>query len=703
MSLLRRLSIRSQLLLVLLLIGLCGVAAVTIVGYISGRNALEQAVFKQLTSVRSAKVTQLQDYFKTVRADLETLAEDPTFVGIARDLESAYLDLSQASLPSQGVQSVRGFYEKEFLPRLSATTGGRPTVETYLPTDPPALYLQYHYLAKNPNDWDNRDKLNRAGDTSRYSQVHARIHPFLRAMAERLGYYDIYLISLKTNSVLYSISKEPDFASNLLSGPFSDSSLAKAYLEAKKIHDPGHVVLSDFRVHTPSFGAPSAFFAAPIFDHAERVGVLILQLSVEEVDRVMTGGRDWQKEGLGKTGEAYLVGEDGLFRSNARFLLENPKYFLRALRKTELQPKIIEKIGKLNTSILIQRAHSKADRSAATGKSGIGKQEDYRGKHVLVSYQPLVLEGLRWGLVSKMDEAEALAPVAVFGKRVIMTAVLFVVVVTMLCLWLSAKFLRPVRALVDAAHAVGQGRDDVKVEEVGSDEFSELAHTFNSMVASLHKSNDALKRKTQENEALLLNVLPAPIAARVKSGQDQVADSIPNVTVLYADLPGFSELSDNGKASEVVGLLNEIVTSFDEAAERHGVEKVKTIGSAYMAVCGLSVPRVDHMHRVVQFAKEMADIVHRICQRHNAKLDVSIGINSGSVIAGIVGRHKFIYDLWGDTVNLARGLQRLTKMAPVRVTQVVRDGLVGVHDFEAVEPYDAPGKGAQPVWVLKQG
>lgn len=699
----RHLSIRSQLLIVLLAVGLSGIFVVTVVGYRSGQRALKQAVLNQLRTVTATKARQVENYFEQTRSEIETFSQNPSIASTIVDLEKAIEDLSHQTLRGKEKSELETFYARDFLPKLANSTGSRPSVVTYFPQNAAAQWLQYHYISHNPHKWDDRSELIDANDGTSYSRIHQKVHPMFKDIAERLEYFDIYLVSLESGRVLYSISKEPDFGSDLLTGPFSDSSLADAFRHAREQHDPGTVVISDYKVHTPSFGVPSAFFAAPVFlDHA-RVGVILVQLSVDKVDDIMTSHRQWRAGGLGATGEAYIVGDDKLFRSNPRLLLEDEKTFLKTL--IEPQPAIVKRIETFNTSILNQRAMRPLDQAAIEGRSGVGEFEDYRGEPVLAAFQPIRVPGLSWGITAKMDRDEALASVTVFGRQVMTTAVIFVAIVTMLSLWLSVRFLSPVKELVEAAHQVGKGNDRIQVKAVGSDEFADLARTFNDMVISLQKSNAALVKKTDEHEKLLLNVLPAHVAERVKKGQDHIADTIPNVTVLYADLGGFLELSKIKSADELVTLLNEVVAGFDEAAERNGVEKVKTIGSAYMAVCGLGVPRVDHMHRMIQFAKEMQSVVLHVSQRHNIGLDISIGINSGSVIAGLVGRQRFIFDLWGDTVNLARGLQRLelaagqTQSQSIRVSQTVRDGVAGLHEFEHLVPRD--GKTSSNVWALR--
>ena len=262
----------------------------------------------------------------------------------------------------------------------------------------------------------------------------------------------------------------------------------------------------------------------------------------------------------------------------------------------------------------------------------------------------------------------------------------------------SHYFVRPIHSLIDGFRKVGKGQTDVVVKVKAKDEFRELSNSFNEMVRHLNYQQQLVKEREQENEKLLLSILPEPVAQRLKNGEESIADDFPNVTVLFANLPGFNELANSLSPNETVTLLNDLVTAFDEAAERYGVEKVKTIGSAYMAVSGLSIPRIDHTKRVIDFAIEMALILHSFNRERNTDLKIRIGINSGEVVAGIVGRSKFIYDLWGDTVNIAHRLQAKARDNSIQISDRVYSTITDNYDFESVPDMEIPGKGKLVVW-----
>lgn len=175
--------------------------------------------------------------------------------------------------------------------------------------------------------------------------------------------------------------------------------------------------------------------------------------------------------------------------------------------------------------------------------------------------------------------------------------------------------------------------------------------------------------KNEENERLLLNILPEPIAGRLKKGEQTIADSFKEVTVLFSDIVGFTELSQKVNASQLVFMLNDLFSAFDHLAQKYGIEKIKTIGDAYMAVSGLPVPRDDHAEAMARMAIGMLEAVKEYNQRHNASLSLRIGMHSGPVVAGVIGVHKFIYDLWGDTVNTAARMESHGVSGSIQMTE----------------------------------
>lgn len=204
-----------------------------------------------------------------------------------------------------------------------------------------------------------------------------------------------------------------------------------------------------------------------------------------------------------------------------------------------------------------------------------------------------------------------------------------------------------------------------------------------------------------EVDRLLRNVLPDPIVERLKARPTEtIADSFSEASILFADISGFVALARSLGASRTVALLNDIVTEFDQLAERHGVEKIKTIGDAYMAAAGIPEPAPDHLERLAAMALDMLDVVDRVAGEHGADIRVRIGMASGPVMAGIIGKQKFTYDVWGDSVNLASRLEALSSPGRILLCPACKDRLSGRFRFEPRGPTDIKGVGLVETWFL---
>jgi len=219
---------------------------------------------------------------------------------------------------------------------------------------------------------------------------------------------------------------------------------------------------------------------------------------------------------------------------------------------------------------------------------------------------------------------------------------------------------------------------------------------------------DRVVAEKKVSERLLLNVLPQAIAERLKgrpeviadSFAEVIADSFADVTVLFADIVGFTQFSLGVKAEKLVVLLNEIFTGFDSVADSRGLEKIKTIGDAYMAVAGIPVCVADHVTRTAHTALDMMEVLEAFNKRNGCSLQMRVGINSGAVVAGVIGKRKFIYDLWGDTVNTASRMESHGVDGRIQVTEATRQRLHEPFVLERRGAIDVKGKGVMHTWFL---
>ncbi|MDC0834573.1 guanylate cyclase [Leptolyngbya valderiana BDU 20041] len=253
----------------------------------------------------------------------------------------------------------------------------------------------------------------------------------------------------------------------------------------------------------------------------------------------------------------------------------------------------------------------------------------------------------------------------------------------------------------------------VKCIELGAEDY--LPKPFNPILLKarigaclekkrLHDQEKAyleqLRVEQEKSERLLLNILPQAIAERLKQNPRTIADSFADVSVLFADIVGFTKLWSRISPTQLVELLNEIFSGFDELAEKNGLEKIKTIGDAYMVVGGLPIPRADHAEAIAQMALDMQRQMAQFNQGDREPFSIRIGISTGPVVAGVIGTNKFIYDLWGDTVNTASRMESHGIANTIQVTEATYERLKDRFIFERRGVIEVKGKGKMTTYLL---
>ena len=693
--------IRSKLMGLLLLLSLITLAVTGTVSYLKQRKALADQTFNQLTGITRTKRDQIEVYYQTIHNHVATLSSDRMLVDAMRDFLRAYYKMNETPLRAAVLEGVHADYRENFYPEMQKLNMARSTYQAYLPVTPAALQLQYLYIVKNPYPKNRREELLDAGDGSEYSAVHRKYHKAFRNIVKKFGYYDLYLIDYSTGLQVYDVAKDRDFATSLTVGPYANSNLAKLAAKCRSTSNRDDVFFSDFEPYEASQGEPTQYVASPIFDGDQPIGVLALQLSTQAIDKVMTGDRGWVREGLGQTGESILVGPDLFPRSDIRSYLEDPSDFLAKLQDSGASKETIARIRTFRTTILQLPLKLPSVEMALQGQQGVRVGRDSKVLEAsLVSYMPVEIENLHWALISRETMAEAFKPVSDL-KWVFSGWGVLLLILTTLAAWLVARqMLRPINALVDAAEKVAAGDLTARVDWRSNDELGTLANTFNSMTRSIREKTAIIEEKNRENEALLLNILPSEIAARLKHGEQEIADAFADVTVLFGDIVGFTALSSKTSPGDVVEMLNGLFSRFDDLAQQLGIEKIKTIGDCYMAVCGLPKPCPDHTARMARMALRMNDLTADYSKKAGIPLQLRIGINAGPVVAGVIGTTKFIYDLWGDTVNLASRMESTGLPGRIQVTRSVYDRLHETFDLEERGVVQVKGKGEIATWLL---
>ncbi|NJK37715.1 MAG: adenylate/guanylate cyclase domain-containing protein [Oscillatoriales cyanobacterium RM2_1_1] len=240
------------------------------------------------------------------------------------------------------------------------------------------------------------------------------------------------------------------------------------------------------------------------------------------------------------------------------------------------------------------------------------------------------------------------------------------------------------------------------------DEFGEVITAFiqifddiNQAVREQQKAEAALRLEKEKSEQLLLNILPQPIAEQLKQDQGSIADGFEQATILFADIGDFTGLASAMSPTELVNLLNEIFSCFDRLVDQYNLEKIKTIGDAYMVVGGIPIPRADHAEAIAEVALKMQQAIKQFYRADNKAFDIRIGINTGPVVAGVIGLKKFTYDLWGNAVNVASRMESQGVLGKIQVSETTYQLLKDQYHFEKRGLLKVKGKGLMDTYFLQ--
>jgi class 3 adenylate cyclase len=695
---LSRISIQSKLLVMLLVTSILSAAVVGAIGYQSGRSSLRASVFDRLTEIRASQARQLEAQFAELKNSLVIYTRGSTATGAIAAFTAAFDELDNATISPEQWQSIVDYYNNQFEKSEQVQTGDRLDVDALLPTSNAQKYLQAYYTAPF-SDWEKAIRFDDARDGSAWSAANARFNDFFREIVLRFEFEDALLLDTRGN-VVYSAYKGVDLGTNILTGPYREGGLAEAYQKALASNVIDYVGVTDFADYQPA-DEPTAWLVSPVGPQNRVEGVLALQFPISTINRLMTADKQWEAAGMGKTGETFLVGPDDLMRSDSRLFLENPEDFKREVVDAGTPPDVADESIRQHGTTLVQPVASEATRQAQRGQSGTIVEADYLGQETLQAYAPINMPGLHWSIIAKIDTAEAFAPVAAFTRTLVLSTAVIIFVVCLAAMLLARLFVRPIRRLEAGAQQISAGDYHVTLPVRSRDEFGDLTVAFNDMSRNLAIKDELLTEQRRENDRLLLSLMPEPVAARYREGEETIAQDHQDVTVIFADIVGLDELSTDLSSDGLLAIVNKLTRQFDAAAENLGVEQVRTLHNGYLASCGLSVPRLDNVRRTVDFAIEMQQIINRFNGETGHDLKLRAGIDTGTVTSGLVGRSTLAYDMWGSAVNLANQVQSGSPQPGVYVTSAVYEVMRDSRQFTSVGAITVDGE-EQPIWRLAE-
>ena len=456
-----------------------------------------------------------------------------------------------------------------------------------------------------------------------------------------------------------------------------------------------------------SSGLPTITASEPVYDSTGNIlGVCATDVVLLEDLRKFLASL-----AIGKTGHAFIMDRKGsmLSSSTNEPLTVGKGENAKLVMAIQSQEPVVRE-----TAQYLQQHFGSFDRIERS------QQGDYllNGERQFVQVSPLKDgKGIDWLIAVVIPEADFMAQIYENTQNTIVLVLIALVVAIAIGILTARWITHPLLKLAQASQEVARGNLDQKVDAGSIKEIAIVANSFNSMTDKLKESVKALRlaneelenrveirtaelRKEKErSEQLLLNILPAKIAERLKRAESPT-EHFEEVTILFADIVGFTTLSAQMEPMQLVAGLNQIFSAFDELTEKYGVEKIKTIGDAYMVVGGLPIASEDHARAIADMALEMQDYMKTIPNNLGSSLQIRIGINTGSVIAGVIGTKKFIYDLWGDAVNVASRMESHGKPGYIQVTETTYSHLKDLYVLEPRGTISIKGRGEMITYWL---
>ncbi len=676
-----RMGIQSKLLVTLLLCSILSVATVGIIGFLSGRSALLDLASERLIELRESQKRQVEAKFAEMTDSLIVYSSGFSATMAAQAFTAAFDQLGNATISPPQQQALVNYYDNQLIKPIKRITGSEIDANAVLPTTNAQKYLQAYYTAPFKSA-DESMMLDDAADGSAWSAANARFNTFFRSIVTRFQVRDALLLDTRGN-VVYTVDKGPDLGTNILTGPYRQSGLQGAYERALRSNDVDFVWITDFEEYQPQLDAPTAWAVSPIGMNGKIDGVMAVPVPLGQINSIMTADKQWTAAGMGAATETYLAGADTLMRSDSRIFLQDPKEYRRDAIAAGTPPDVVDRAIRLGGTTLVQPVPSAGLSAAQRGETGVTRGTDYLGNAELQAYTPLTVPNseLHWSVLATRDESAAFAKLAHFGRTLVLAVAAMIFIVSVGSMLLAQAMLRPIRRLETGTQKISAGDYEVSIPVTSRDEIGDLTVAFNEMSRNLAIKDELLNEQRSENDRLLRSLMPEPVVQRYREGEENIAERHQDVAIIYADITGLDEISNDLPGDELVGIVRDLFRQFDSAAETLGVERIRTFHSGYLASCGANTPRLDSIHRSIDFAVEIRRIIDRFDSQKGHGLRLRVGINTGNVISGLVGQSGLVYDMWGGAVSLAYQMHSGTAQPGIYVSSRVYDAMRDARQF----------------------
>ncbi|HIP20131.1 MAG TPA: methyl-accepting chemotaxis protein [Sulfurimonas sp.] len=475
----------------------------------SAKNEILNTRMEQMSSIKMSKIQHIEDYFEEMKYILNSHANNSNTVQLLWNYDEALENLEELDIDRDKIKNaLMAYYKNSYLANNNYDLVGAPSkreLSKYLPQSDKALVLQYLYIIKNPNPYNKKElhKMDKEFQTE-YSELHVQQHPIMSAILKEFGRNDLYLVNA-SGDIVYSVLKNTDTGTNLLEGTYSDTGLARAFKKTQKAKR-GQAIFEDFSIYEPAYNTEVAFIGMPIYFGEDNEGSIIFQLPKNKINQIMNFNNQVDKVGLGKSGEAFLVGTDLTMRNDSRFL-NKIQAFDTATQKAKTT------IGnyKVDTSTV-------RDALAGTSKTTLGI--DYLNNPVILSYAPVKVYNEKWAIIVKIDENEALASANEnFLTALIGTAVFIALIIIISLIIIKIIIINKLQTLQKATYDLAKGEGDLtnRIKVAKGDEISIVAQNINEFIEKVRVTVSEATSTSNSNTQIATTLSRASVDMKAKA------------------------------------------------------------------------------------------------------------------------------------------------------------------------------------------
>ncbi|WP_339862558.1 methyl-accepting chemotaxis protein [Paremcibacter congregatus] len=528
-------------------------SAVGISAYFDAKATVHSEAENKLTAVLSSRKSELEGYIRSIEEDLKVTAMNPSTAKAITTFQAAWTELG----------------------------------------DNPTSQLQRLYITDNPESLGEKDNYNDAGDGSPYSAAHAQYHPWFHQLQKVRDYYDVFLFNTQ-GDLIYSVFKENDYATNMNNGEWRDTDLANVFHAAMSSSGEGDISFFDFRTYAPSYGAPASFMATPVMDEqGYKVGVLAFQMPIGRINSIMQ-----KKDGMGESGESYIVGHDNLMRSDSRFAKES--------------------------TILKTKIEGATTLAALRGETGLEVIEDYRGVQVVSAYTAMNIHGTKWAIIAEIDEAEVNASSYSMRNGMLLIGLVIMTLLSGVALFFTRTLVKPITEMVDTMNILAAGNNDIDIPHTErEDEIGAMAESVEGFKQSALE-RIRLEEETRKAEQAQLQREEEERQAAAAREQEEIERERAALEAREARARKIEQLIKNfeNKVTEMLEVLAASSTEMSATANQMVMTSDDT-KTRSAAVSSASDESTNNVNMVASAAEELSSSVQEISRQVHKANEIS--------------------------------------------------------------------------------